>query len=173
MPKRWPVMEKSLGGEYRLLFLSWDDTIRSPIAKALWDKRANGKITAYSAGIHAGQKVHHLAHHVMSEIGISLAGFEPRVTKEVAGIGFDLVITLSERAQALCPKWTGSPTVSWLFENPMEVAALHGARLKAFRQLRDDLDNRIQQLLNSSLERMIEQAIHLATTTEQNENDAN
>jgi|GEM_PF-6867060 len=160
--KHWSATTRQPGGEYRLLFLSWDDTVRSPIAKALWDKRTSEGITAYSAGIHAGQKVHHLAHHVMSEVGISLAGLSPRVTTEVAGIGFDLVITLSERAQALCPKWTGSPTVSWLLENPLEVTAVHGAQLNAFRRLRDNLDNRIQRLLSISLERMVEQARHLS-----------
>ncbi len=162
-PKRWPATNQQQRGEYRLLFLSWDDTIRSPIAKALLDKRDNGKVMAYSAGIHAGEKVHYLAHHVMAEVGISLAGLKPRVTTEVAGIGFDLVITLSQRAKALCPKWTGSPTVNWLFDNPLEVVAIHGGRLKAFRELRDNLDDRIQQLLNSSLERLVEQARHLAT----------
>ena len=126
----------------RVLFLCATNGVQSPMAEVLLNGLDSEHFEATSAGIDPGE-MHPLTVEVMKEIGFDL---ERRVTKQThdgLGLGFDFVITLSDRARAGCPKFPEAEVVHWQFDDPL-AALDHTKQKHMFQSLRDQIAQRLR-----------------------------
>jgi arsenate reductase len=83
---------------------------------------------------------------VLEEIGIDPEGQHSK-GMEAVGDGVDAVITLC--AEEVCPAWLGQAwRVHWGLSDPAGVQGSGAERLQAFREVRDELANRLRALFH-------------------------
>lgn len=137
-----------------ILFVCAMNSVRSPIAAALARKHFPGRLVARSAGVRSG-KVDHFVHQVMEEIGIDMSVHTPHTMDELKASNFDIIVTLAEDARAAVEERGIQASVMehWTVADPSETEGARDAVLRAYRALRDDLDQRLRAELESMLER--------------------
>ena len=89
---------------------------------------------------------------VMAEKEIDISRHVPKGLHAVVMDDMDLVVTLSDFAQTLCPN--GPPAqhrLHWSIRDPTGIWGPEWFVLRAYRKVRDELDRRIRSLLISSL----------------------
>ena len=126
----------------RVLFLCANNSVESPIAKALLDGLDSVHFEAFSAGIERGE-IHPLTVEVMKEIGVDLGGRAAKAARDLLNFHFDFVITLSERAKSECPEFPNAELVHWRFDDPL-AAMEDTKRRRLFQSLRDQIAQRIR-----------------------------
>ncbi len=131
----------------RVLFLCVANSCRSQIAEGLTRHYLGHYIEVESAGF-IGTFVHPMAIRVMGELGIDISN---QVSKPISGFDdrkFDIIITLCEDADALCPVWFGGgKQVHIGFPDPVRVTGKEEKVLEAFRKTRDDIKEQILTFL--------------------------
>lgn len=132
----------------RVLVLCTGNSARSQMAEALLNTRGEGLVEAESAGSHPVERVNPLAVEALAELGIDWAGRSPRGVSSLPESGWDLVLTVCDGAREACPIYPGA-TVQAHWGQPDPAAALgsHAEQLRAFREARDLLAWRVDQLL--------------------------
>lgn len=135
-----------------VLFVCSMNSVRSPIAAALARKLFPGRFIVRSAGVRSG-KADGFVHEVMEEVGIDMSVHTPHTMDELAANHFDLVITLSEDArQAVAERGFEIDALEhWPMPDPTTVEGNREAVLSAYRTLRDTLQSRVRQRLESLL----------------------
>ena len=87
---------------------------------------------------------------VMREEGIDISKQRSKSVAEFAGQEFATVITVCDNAAEECPVFPGAPQrVHWSLTDPAAVSGTKEEKLEAFRQVRDELERRIQSFVNS------------------------
>jgi arsenate reductase (thioredoxin) len=125
----------------RVLFVCSHNAGRSQLAAALLEHRAAGRVTVSSAGTHpAGEVEAHIAQ-VLTETGADLAGAFPKPLTDEIVQASDYVITMG--CGDACPVVPGRRYLDWPVADP------EGAPIDVVRQIRDDIDARITELLAS------------------------
>jgi len=82
----------------------------------------------------------------MHEIGVDVRNSRSKNLEEFIGQSFNYVITVCDRAKESCPVFPGAVTIRhWDFDDP--AAAPLETRLEVFRQVRDEIANRLCQFL--------------------------
>jgi arsenate reductase len=129
----------------RILFLCTANSARSQIAEGLARHYSDQQAQVFSAGAEPG-RVHPMAIEVMAEVGIDLSTYRSKGLDEFLGMEFDDVVTVCDRAAARCPVFPGAGArTHWSLVDP---AAAEPAELRsAFRETRDELDERIRRWL--------------------------
>jgi len=133
-----------------VLFACGQNTVRSPMAAALF-KRLFGHV-AYvgSAGVRAGE-LDPFAVAAMEEVGLDIAKHRPMTFEELEdweGLNFDLIVTLSPEAhhKALDLTRTLAADVEyWPTFDPTGTEGNREQRLAAYRELCDTLVGRIRR----------------------------
>ena len=134
----------------KVLFLCTGNSCRSQMAEAIVNTRLNGEWLAFSAGTKPAGYVHPLAIKVLEEIGIQHQGRSKHVD-EYRDTDFDQVITVCDSAAEECPVWLGpSRRVHMGFPDPAKATGTDDEVLSVFRQVRDDIDLQITEMLTSS-----------------------
>lgn len=131
----------------RVLFLCTGNSARSQIAEALLRRHGRGRFAVHSAGTEPADRVHPLAEAVMREIGLPLDGHYPKSLDAVCelGIAWECVITTCDRANDSCPTFPDdTERIHWGFRDPARAAGTDEQRLRAFRQVRDEIRRRVQ-----------------------------
>ena len=124
------------------------NAIRSPMAEAIARHYFGKKIYVQSAGIHKGE-VDGFVIAVLDEIGIDVRGHKPHTLEELVeneGFNFDLIVTLSPEAHHTAMELTRALSVDveyWATLDPSIVEGGREARLEAYRQVRDTLQQHI------------------------------
>src|SRR5262249_1906368 len=118
----------------RVLFLCAINSVQGPIAEALLKHLASTHFDVTSAGIEC-EDMHPLAIEVMKEVGVDLEGRVPKAIHDVLNRGFDIVITLCDRARVACPEFPKAELVHWRFDDPF-VAMEDIKRKRLFESLR-------------------------------------
>jgi protein-tyrosine-phosphatase len=134
-----------------VLFLCNRNAIRSPMAAALLDHLGGGAIVAESAGVTPGEP-DPLARAVLDEMGLAQAA-GPRAVDAVRLGPFDLIVALSPQAQHRALELTRNVPVVvefWQVADPSLVDGSREQRLAAYRQVRDDLLQRLKQRFPTS-----------------------
>lgn len=132
----------------RVLFLCTHNAARSQMAEGLINQLLGDRFEARSAGSEPSQ-VHPLAIQAMSEIGIDLSQQRSKQVAELTDEKFDLVITLCQDDD-LCPVWLGpGEQFSLPFPDPGRVQGSPEERLRAFRQVRDDMRQSLLEFLTA------------------------
>ena len=113
------------------------------MAEGLFRAAAGDRYEVHSAGTKPSL-VRPEAIAVMGEFGIDLTGHRSKSVDEFAGMNLDLVITVCDNANEICPVYPGTTTrLHWPFEDPAGVVGTKAEREAAFRRVRDQIRARI------------------------------
>ncbi|MEA2628502.1 MAG: hypothetical protein QOJ10_962 [Chloroflexota bacterium] len=123
----------------RVLFVCVHNAGRSQMAAALFNRYAEGRATAASAGTRPSDHVHPEVVEVMQEIGINLADAKPRLLTVDLARGSVRAITMGCGDE--CPVLS-VPVEDWALPDPS------GQPLEVIREIRDDIDRRVRLLLS-------------------------
>jgi arsenate reductase len=123
-----------------VLFVCLQNAGRSQMSQALFERAARGRHTATSAGTTPATRVHPEVAQVMRELGVELAGREPRkLTRELAEQA-SLVVTMGCGDQ--CPYIPGKRYLDWDLTDPA------GRPLDEVRAIRDEIARRVDALVD-------------------------
>ena len=135
----------------KVLFLCTGNSARSQKAEAILRKLASERFEAFSAGL--GPKgINPYTRQVMEEVGIDLAGQRSKdVTEYLGKVNFGYLITVCDHAEKNCPTtFLGvSNRLHWSLEDPAAFQGSDEQTLAKFREVRDDIDKRMQAWLAS------------------------
>ena len=123
----------------RALFVCLHNAGRSQMSRALFERHAQGRHQADSAGTTPGEQIHPEVLLAMREIDIDLAGRRPQPLTPALGEWADVVVTMG--CGDSCPVIPGKRYVDWDLADP------RGLGLDAVRQIRDAIDRRTAQLV--------------------------
>jgi len=123
----------------RVLFVCLHNAGRSQMSQALFERLAEGRHEARSAGTEPAQHVHPGVVAVMREKGIDLTGRVPRPLTHELVRWPDVVITMG--CGDACPVIPGKRYVDWELSDPKDLP------LDEVRAIRDDIERRIVELV--------------------------
>lgn len=130
-----------------ILFLCTGNSYRSQMAEALVNTRLGDHWQAYCTGTKPAGYVHPKALQVLVEIIIHHLGLSKN-TDQVREITFDLVITVCTAAAESCPPWMREgQVIHYGFDDPGEITGSDEEIMAGFRQVRDDINSAIPQIL--------------------------
>ncbi len=140
----------------RVLFLCTGNSCRSQMAEALLRKHAGDQFEIYSAGL-SPKPIAAETFIVMREIGVDIDGQRPKSVMEFLGREhFGYLITVCANAEAQCPIFPGASfRLYWPFEDPAEAKGTLEERLTKFREVRDQIEQRILAWLRGQESRAI------------------
>jgi arsenate reductase (thioredoxin) len=122
-----------------VLFVCLHNAGRSQMSQALFERAADGRHSAASAGTTPAERVHPEVVEAMRELGIDLGDRSPkRLTVELAQEA-DVVVTMGCGDE--CPYIPGKRYVDWELEDPKGLA------LERVREIRDDIAVRVRRLV--------------------------
>jgi thioredoxin type arsenate reductase len=133
-----------------ILFLCVANSARSQMAEGIARSLAPSGVKIWSAGSRP-TSVRPEAIAVLQEIGIDISGHRSKPVAEIPASEVDTVITLCGEEE--CPLFLGKARrLHWGLPDPAAAAGSEEDRLSAFRKIRDELRQRIESLLQSTLE---------------------
>ena len=123
----------------RVLFVCLHNAGRSQISEALFQRAANGRHEARSAGTQPVDRVHPQVVEAMREISIDLSGRRPTALTDELALWADLVVTMGCGDE--CPYIPGKKYIDWDLLDPA------GRPVQEVRLVRDDIEGRIKLLI--------------------------
>jgi arsenate reductase len=134
----------------KVLFLCTGNSARSQMAEAFLRAYAGEHFDVYSAGIEPKGLILPEVLTVMEERGLDLQGQYSKNVKEYLGkMHFAFVITVCANAEKNCPTifLNMGRHEHWPFDDPVEFRGNESDRLEFVRDIRDRIDQCIQQWL--------------------------
>lgn len=136
---------------YRLLFICTGNACRSPMAEGFARHYGMGRIEAFSAGV-SPSPLNPRAVRVMKEMNIDIADHVQTGLDALSVDTMDLVVTLCDYAQALSPRGRSTQhRLHWSINDPTKLRGPDWLVLRAYRKVRDELDQKIRGLLPAIL----------------------
>ncbi len=136
----------------RVLILCTGNSCRSQMAEYLWNQLGEGQWQAESAGSKPAGYVHPLAIEAMKELGEDLSSAESKHVDQFVDQSIDLVITVCDSAKENCPVLPGvQQTLHWPFYDPADAEGSDEEKLAVFRQVRDQIRDRIETYLRDEI----------------------
>ena len=125
----------------RVLFVCLHNAGRSQMSQALFERTAEGRHEARSAGSEADPSgsVHPEVVAVMSEVGVDVSQRRPHRLDRADAEWADVVVTMG--CGDACPYIPGKRYVDWDLPDPK------GQAIAAVRKTRDDIDARVRALV--------------------------
>jgi protein-tyrosine-phosphatase len=123
------------------------NAVRSPMAAALMRHLYGRWVYVESIGVKQGE-LDPFAVAVMDEIGIDISGHHPKPFEELLDTSFDVIVTLTPQAHHKALDFTASFAVDveyWPTADPTAVTGNREQMMDAYRQIRDDLQERIKE----------------------------
>ena len=133
-----------------VLFACGLNSVRSPIAAALFQQIFGRAVYVGSAGVRKGE-LDPFAVAVMEEIGLDISRHKPVTFEELdewEGLNFDLIITLAPEAHHRALELTrtsGADVEYWPTADPAAAEGSREQRLDAYRTVRDQILANIRQ----------------------------
>ena len=133
-----------------VLFACGLNSVRSPMAAALFGQIFGRSIYVGSAGVRKGE-LDPFAVAVMDEIGLDISRHKPVTFEEIEeweGLNFDLIVTLAPEAHHRALEITRTNAIDveyWPTADPSAVEGSREQRLDAYRDVRDQILARIRQ----------------------------
>jgi protein-tyrosine-phosphatase len=133
-----------------VLFACGLNSIRSPMAAALFNQIFGRAVYVGSAGVRKGE-LDPFAVAVMEEIGLDISRHKPVTFEELEeweGLNFDLIVTLAPEAHHRALEITRTNAIDveyWPTADPSATEGSREQRLEAYREVRDQLLSRIRQ----------------------------
>ena len=126
-----------------VLFVCVHNAGRSQMAAGLVKLRSQGRIHVRSAGSVPAEEINPAAVQAMAELGVDLSEEFPKPLTNDAVSAADVVITMG--CGDACPIYPGKRYEDWELEDP------DGKDLDTVRRIRDEIDQRVQQLIGELL----------------------
>src|SRR4249919_2715646 len=129
-----------------VLFVCVHNAGRSQMAAALLSQHAGERIVVRSAGTAPADSINPAVTQAMSEVGIDLlaTGATPKKLTDAAVAASDVVITMGCGDE--CPFYAGKRYLDWDLDDPA------GRGVDAVRPIRDEIDQRVQVLVDELLQ---------------------
>ncbi|MGJ0558395.1 arsenate reductase ArsC [Methylocystis sp.] len=124
-----------------VLFVCVHNAGRSQMAAGFLQHLAGDRIEVLSAGSEPKDAINPVAVQAMAEVGIDIAGGQPKVLTTEAVQDSDVVITMG--CGDACPFFPGKRYEDWKLDDPA------GQGIEAVREIRDDIRGRIEVLIAS------------------------
>ena len=109
------------------------------MAQRLFERAADGRHAARSAGSDPSPEPHHQVVEALREVGIDASDHVPRKLDAAALDWADLAV--STCAEEVCPVTPGVRRISWVFPDPIAMP------LEQVREVRDDIERHVEELL--------------------------
>jgi arsenate reductase len=109
------------------------------MAQALFERAANGRHEARSAGTQPAERVHPEVVAAMQEMGVELADRAPRRLGRDDAQWADVVVTMGCGDE--CPYVPGTRYVDWELDDPA------GRPVEEVRRIRDEIARRVDELV--------------------------
>lgn len=122
-----------------VLFVCVRNSGRSQMATALLNRRANGLVHVRSAGSDPGEQINPAVVDSLAEIGIDVGEEFPKPLTDEVVRAADAVVTMG--CGDACPIYPGKWYLDWQLDDP------EGKTLDEVRDIRDEIDRRVQALL--------------------------
>jgi arsenate reductase len=122
-----------------VLFVCLHNAGRSQMSRALFERAAEGRHSADSAGTTPAERLHPQVIEVMSEIGIDLSERVPRRLTTALAEGADIVVTMGCGEE--CPYIPGKRYLDWDLPDPKDQP------IERVRATRDLIAQRVAGLL--------------------------
>jgi arsenate reductase len=122
-----------------VLFVCLHNAGRSQMSQALFERAAEGRHTAVSAGTTPGEHVHPEVVEVMWELGIDFSDRVPRALTVELAQQADVVVTMG--CGDACPYIPGKRYIDWDLPDPK------GQPLVEVRATRDEIQQRVSALV--------------------------
>ena len=133
----------------RVIFVCTHNSARSQMAEGMLRAWGGDRFEAFSAGTEATE-VRPEAIAVMRELGINIGGQTSKTLEPFLGESFAWLVTVCDQAKEACPTLPGvRRQLHWSVEDPSAVEGDEAARLAAFREARDDLEERIRSFIRA------------------------
>ena len=124
-----------------VLFVCVHNAGRSQMAAGLLKSLSGGTIEVLSAGSMPGHQINPVAVEAMAEIGIDIAGAQPKKLSTEAVQASDVVITMGCGDE--CPYFPGKRYEDWELTDPA------GQGIETVREVRDEIKTLIEGLIAS------------------------
>ncbi|MES5824932.1 arsenate reductase ArsC [Streptomyces sp. RG80] len=125
----------------RVLFVCSHNAGRSQMAAALLAHRAAGHVVVSSAGTHPAETINPAVMQALTEAGVQAADAFPKPLTDEVVQAADIVITMG--CGDACPVVPGRRYLDWPVADP------EGAPIAVVRDIRDEIDAHITELLDS------------------------
>ncbi len=122
-----------------VLFVCVHNAGRSQMAAGWLQALAGDAVEVRSAGSLPADRVNPAAVEAMAEVGVDIAGRQPRVLTPDAVESSDVVVTMG--CGDVCPVFPGTRYLDWALEDPA------GRGVAAVRAIRDEIERRVRGLL--------------------------
>jgi protein-tyrosine-phosphatase len=123
-----------------VLFVCVHNAGRSQMAAGFLSHLAGDRIEVRSAGSIPGEQVNPAAVEAMREVGVDIAGRQPKVLTTEAVRASDYVITMG--CGDACPVFPGKKYLDWALEDPA------GKGVESVRPIRDEIKARVENLIS-------------------------
>ena len=133
----------------KVLFLCTGNSARSQMAEAFLRKYGGEHFEAYSAGLEPSV-INPYTVLVMEEVGVNMSGQYSKSVRDYMGkLHFGYLITVCSNAEEKCPAtFPGvGQRLHWSFEDPAAAQGSQEKKLLQFRQVRDQIEQRIKEWL--------------------------
>ena len=113
------------------------------MAAGFMRKLGGDRVEVLSAGSAPKDSINPIAVEAMAEVGIDIANQQPKILTSEAVMESDAVITMG--CGDACPFYPGKRYEDWVLEDPA------GQDINFVRKVRDDIKNRVEDLLSELL----------------------
>ena len=127
-----------------VLFVCVQNAGRSQMAAGLLNERGRGRVHVRSAGSDPGEEINPSVVEAMAEIGIDVSQEFPKPLTDEVVRAADAVVTMG--CGDACPIYPGRRYLDWELDDPA------GKSVEEVRSIRDEIDRRVQQLLDELLD---------------------
>ena len=124
-----------------VLFVCVHNAGRSQMAAGFLRHLAGDRIEVLSAGSEPKDAINPVAVEAMAEVGVDIAGNQPKVLTTEAVQDSDVVITMG--CGDACPFFPGKRYEDWKLDDPA------GQGIEAVRAIRDEIKARVEELIES------------------------
>jgi arsenate reductase (thioredoxin) len=121
------------------LFVCLHNAGRSQMSRALFERAAEGRHHALSAGTTPGEAVHPEVIEVMRELGIDLSDQRPKLLTRDLAERADVIVTMGCGDE--CPFIPGKRYIDWELPDPK------GRPVDEVRATRDEIEQRVKRLV--------------------------
>ena len=137
------MKSRTLSRKKKVLFLCTGNSCRSQIAEGYLRNFAGDRFEVYSAGLEPG-KVNPNAIRVMKEDNVDISSHTSDDINSYLDEKFNFLITVCDHAKERCPYFPGkTKRIHWSFEDPADATGSDEEVLDVFREVRDQIKNRI------------------------------
>jgi arsenate reductase len=135
----------------KVLFLCTGNSCRSQIAEAWLRKLDSQNFDVFSAGLEP-HRVNPYTTKVMAEVGVDMRDHYAKHLDIYRGkIDFDYLITVCSDADQNCPFFPGmGKRLHWPFEDPAAFVGPEDEKIAFFRDVRDQIKEKIQSWLDKT-----------------------